>query len=581
MLFNHPKMILCTANDSLTAGIWHGNKLNTLQTFTNNEAGHEAFADYLLKNKQTNIYLIANSIDEDYRVESLPHTTGKTRSEILTRKLNQFSRNAVYRTAHFIDRDADKRKDDRFLFVALNSAELLSGWIAQIKAQEAPLVGVYMLPMISQEIIRLNQSLANTAEKNTRKQTANQSAAALQSPHVLLCEQLNSGLRQSYLKNGKLRMSRMVSFKARTEAVGLSNSESEDNKYSAFYAEEIEKTRLYLMSQRLISRETPLHIVLTTLEDNSRFSEHIAQQMHTICTQINLSRLANPYLITPELLKLNPELLHMQILANGFVPISLAPPGMTKTYQLNNVRSGIIMASILVAVIGSFSVLGLFYKSMSLSNETQIKINQTVLQQRLYRDVAKDFPNSPVVSSELKTAVELAQQIKANSKTPARLMQVLSGALDAQPEIQLARLRWMLSNDSAVKDDDTTGKNSANGTQTPNVNVTDPLNLLEIGFINAEIKDFSGDYRAALNSVTRFVAMLKANSAVMLVTVEQEPVNVSSFANLQGSTADENATERPPAVFKLKLVLKPAIPKTNANQVNVNQAAASKAWAAL
>jgi hypothetical protein len=42
--------------------------------------------------------------------------------------------------------------------------------------------------------------------------------------------------------------------------------------------------------------------------------------------------------------------------------------------------------------------------------------------------------------------------------------------------------------------------------------------------------------------------------------VLQAPVNVSSLANLQGSTTDEDAsTERPPALFKLKIVLKPKL----------------------
>jgi len=40
------------------------------------------------------------------------------------------------------------------------------------------------------------------------------------------------------------------------------------------------------------------------------------------------------------------------------------------------------------------------------------------------------------------------------------------------------------------------------------------------------------------------------------VVVLQEPVNVSSLANLKGSTLDENTSERTPAEFKLKIVLK-------------------------
>ena len=81
---------------------------------------------------------------------------------------------------------------------------------------------------------------------------------------------------------------------------------------------------------------------------------------------------------------------------------------------------------------------------------------------------------------------------------------------------------------------------------------------MQIGFVNAEIKGFTGDYRKALNSVNQFVSHLRDNVLVEQVVVLQEPVNVSSLANLQGSTTDENTTtERPPAIFKIKIVLKP------------------------
>ena len=86
----------------------------------------------------------------------------------------------------------------------------------------------------------------------------------------------------------------------------------------------------------------------------------------------------------------------------------------------------------------------------------------------------------------------------------------------------------------------------------------DPTKLIQVGFINAEIKGFNGNYREALSSVNTLVNHLRENAQVEQVTVLQEPVNVSSLANLQGSTTDENATtESTPAIFKLKIVLKP------------------------
>ena len=527
MFANNSKMILCASNINLTAGIWHGQKLQSTQIFQNNEQGRTEFAAYLQNNSDTSIYLIANSTDEDYRVESLPHTSGRTRSEILERKLNQFSRSAIYRTAHFINRATDKRKDDNFLFVALNNSDFIQGWINAINSVQAPLVGIYMLPMISQAIVRQHKLMA---------------------PHILLCEQLASGLRQSYLLNGRLRMSRLVPMR-----------DIAPNKLSAFYAIETDKTRLYLVSQRLITRETTLNLVLPSLDDFQDICQRIGQQSSTECTAVDLYSFAKHYFANPEILRQNPELLHMQLLASGQVPDNLAPAAITKTYQLNNVRSSILIAIMVAIGIGLIMAGYYFYQSYKLNDETNVALAETSIQQHLYNEVSKDFPVTPIASSDLKTAVDLAQSVTNNTKTPYRLMQVLSRAIDQQPEIQLARLRWVLSNDASFKDNESSAMTPVAGQEMQQPAVSDPLNLLEIGFVNAEIKDFNGDYRAAINSVSHFISLLKTNTAVAQVMMLQEPVNVSSFANLQGSTEDENTTELPPAVFKIKVVLKPVV----------------------
>jgi hypothetical protein len=76
MLNNSRKLILCATNSNLTAGLWHGSKLQTYAVFGNTSQDHTAFSEYLAKNNDTNIYLIVDAVEEDYRVESLPHTTG-------------------------------------------------------------------------------------------------------------------------------------------------------------------------------------------------------------------------------------------------------------------------------------------------------------------------------------------------------------------------------------------------------------------------------------------------------------------------------------------------------------------------
>jgi hypothetical protein len=182
--------------------------------------------------------------------------------------------------------------------------------------------------------------------------------------------------------------------------------------------------------------------------------------------------------------------------------------------------------------------------------------------------VAKRYPVTAIGANDLQIAVELDKKIATYPKSPRRMVQVLSAALEhsgqkAFDNIQLGRLRWLLSNDGNVKDHDkampVTVSSAANNAQAT-VNLPLPADasaLYEIGFVTAEIAGFSGDYRAALNTVNRYVANIKADARVAYVEVLQEPVNVSSFADLQGSTADEQSAQKLPVYFKLKVILKP------------------------
>ena len=484
--------------------------------------------------KQCNLFIYGDG----YRYATAAHHRRGARREIIERKQGQFNRNSLYRAAHFINRASDKRKDDNFLFVALSNADFLQGWMDAIQANHAPLVGVYLLPMISQVVVRQMKLMA---------------------PHILLCERLSSGLRQTYLHNGRLRMSRLVPMK-----------DVKPNQLAYFYLVEIDKTRLYLMSQRLIAGETPLQMVLPAVDGtHDEIAKSISQDQGLECKAVDLLAYAKDVNIAADLVKAHPELLHMQLLANGHVPDNLAPTTLSKIHGLNNVRRKINIATASIATLGVILATYYAWQGMQQKDQLQYTAAQTQQQQQQYEQVAQNFPFTPIPSTELKIAAELAQNIKNNNQTPRLIMLVLSNAFESSPEIGLNRLRWVQTSDRALTDieGNDNAQNQAPNTQ-PSAN-GDPNKLIQVGFVNAEIKGFTGDYRKALNSVNQFVSRLRENALVEQVDVLQEPVNVSSLANLQGSTTDENATtERPPAIFKIKIILKPNIeaPSTEVSQ---------------
>ena len=519
------KLVLCATSHSLLAGLWRAGKLQGSRAFNNDEAGHEAFAEFLKQYINIPMYLMADAVEEDYRLESVPHTTGAAKKELVNRKLNQFYRGLEYRTAHFVNRETSKRKDDKYLFVALNNADFLQAWVNLIHEAKVQLVGIYLLPMLSQVLVR---------------------QLKLMSPHILLCEKLSSGLRQTYLHNGRLRMSRLVP-----------NVPTAANQLGYFYLVETEKTRLYLISQRFITRETPLNLVLASLDGSTQhISKGISQEQGIECTDINLSQFTKSLNLPTKLIEQMPELLHMHLLASGHVVDNLASEALTKEYDFSKLKQNIKLAALLLGLLGIFAAGGMLMQGLNYQSALKEATQDTVLQQRRYEEAAKNFPVTTIGAEDLKAAVELDKTISLYPKSPRRMMQVVSRALEQVPEVQLDRLHWALTNDMNSKDDDKLISVPTSSTPTNPAFSADATKLYELAYVTAEISGFTGDYRSALNSVHKFVEKLKVDQNVAAVEVLQEPVNVSSFVNLQGSTTDEQTAQTQPALFKLKVILK-------------------------
>jgi hypothetical protein len=81
--------------------------------------------------------------------------------------------------------------------------------------------------------------------------------------------------------------------------------------------------------------------------------------------------------------------------------------------------------------------------------------------------------------------------------------------------------------------------------------------LHQLVFVDGEVAGFNGDYRAALVRVNQLAEKLRSLPQVAWVEVLQEPVNVSSYSRLQGSTTDAVSAVSMAADFKLKFILRP------------------------
>ncbi|MCB5190082.1 hypothetical protein LG198_05010 [Methylobacillus arboreus] len=514
------RLILCATNDKLIAGRWQFGRLRNYDVFINDAQGHAGFADFLLRYSFVPIYLMVDAQEEDFHVETLPHTIGRTRHEMLQRKLNHVYRGSTFRAAQFLTRERDKRRDDRFLFVALTNTDFLQPWLEAMVAQQAQLAGVYTLPMVSQRLLK---------------------KIKLNAGDILLSEQLSSGLRQSYLHQGRLRISRQVQIPA--EAY---------DKLAYFHLVETDKARLYLLSQRLIARDTALKVVvLTPSDDAEHIARNIQQEQGLECQAINLAQVASHVGLPPDHVRLFPELLHMHMLARGNVPDNLAPEPITRHYKLEFLRKSLVGSALVIALLGLLLTVLYLVQAMGEAQKIEQLVVETRQQEQRYGEVANNFPATPINGMDLQTAAGIHEAIRQHETNPGKMMQVVSSVLNQLPGIQLERLRWVMSPNLALGDTESEGATAA-PTQAASGGT-----LYQIGFVSGEIRGFAGDYRAALEIVQHFSEVLKADASVMEVVILQQPVNVSSYSSLQGSTTDERTAQREKAVFKLKLVLKP------------------------
>ncbi|MFH1493277.1 MAG: hypothetical protein ABIG70_00570 [Pseudomonadota bacterium] len=505
------KIIFCVTTQGAIGSLFEHGKLGQCRNFPATEEGQREFGDLLSAHPAVPVYMMVDSVEEDYHAEALPHVSGSARHELLQRKLKQLYRNTPYCTAWIQGRDSGKRRDDRYLFAALTNTDMLRPWLDMLQQHQAPLAGLYLLPMVSQELLALLK---------------------LTHLDVLLVNKHHDDLRQSYFQGGQLKASRLA-------VVGAENAGVD-----ALMAE-IGKTRLYLNSLRLAARESRLVVLLLDSDDSMEEVQQRLQADPTFDSQ-RLTRREISARLKSTPLGACPYATHMTVLGLRAPANNLAPASITRSHWRHQLRSALYGASAIAAVVSLIWTGTNLFQRHQFDGESSDLALQTQDQQARYVEVTKTFPQSPASADNLEKAVQLAELLKQDSRTPERMMQVVSRALESSPEVVLARLAWKfgMSGGESTDKPPVTGSPAAGS------------NWQEWGMLEAEIRPFHGDYRAAMAGINRFAARLSHDAEVANANVTQMPLDVHSASALSGNTLDATSKDSVRAEFKLKLVLR-------------------------
>jgi hypothetical protein len=245
-----------------------------------------------------------------------------------------------------------------------------------------------------------------------------------------------------------------------------------------------------------------------------------------------------------------PDALYLHYLGLQPKQGNLAPEPVTERFQIYQLRRALYATA---AIAGGVSVAWIAlnaYQIYDLRSQQALAISQAADFQRRYQEVTRSFPATPTNADNLVAAVQTAERMKQVKHTPEPAMLIVSRALEQFPTFQLKSFGWRY----ALRDFDAEA-----GTRRPDeppapAAAAGAARRKQSAFIEAEIQPFAGDYRAALDTISRFAETLRQDPAVAQVNVVALPLNVSPSTALSGSTS-ESVNRPTSAPFRVHLVL--------------------------
>ncbi|CAG4884239.1 conserved protein of unknown function [Georgfuchsia toluolica] len=489
------RLLLLEAN-RLSAWHWQGGHLHAEQNFASDSTGHEAFAKYLAAHGNSIFSIMADVPEEGFQIEDIPFVSGKDRNALTQRRLAQYYYGTPFALATSLGRQKSGRRDEKMLFTALTQPRHLEPWLAALRAAERRLAGIY------------SASLALTALLHHLK---------LPGPRLVLWL-TRSGIRQTFINDGKLYFSRLTTLAADTpEEVAVA------------CAVEAGKIYQYLAGQRLIDRSATLQALILAHPDQfSILRAHCRPSAELAFEYIDLlSEARKAGLKTP------PRDSHCELLL--LHQLVLRPPGQQFAhpaelhfFRLWQLRSGLVAAAAIIFLICLLYAAKQYWDVNTLQENTLQMAEQTQVDENKYQAVMKSLPLLPISTENMRALVTRFEELDKRSPLMETMCIPLSRALDAMPGIELQRISWQLS-----------AKLPPSTEQVSGVLKQPPLNVSGSYYAIAEINvhlpvALANDHRALLQLVNQFVTELGKEKSLG-VQITQLPFDAESGKTIKSS----------------------------------------------
>lgn len=467
-------VLLFVGDRNCRVAFWKNGFLHSQMAFPNNEEGRRQYAHYLDAMKKPTVSILADLVEEDYRLESVPSLRGRDRSLFYARKLEQYYRYTPLRNALFQEKEG---KNDHVLFSALTSPNLLLPWIAFMDKRRVAVSSVCSVAMLSRRFI-----------------------GKIPSSHILLFSFQDMGLRQSFFLNGKLNFSRLTLLHPGDDLAAVVQIESD-------------RIFKYLHTLNLIPEHGALLVcILCGIEERKSLGQVLEDTDSVHHVYFDLKEAAARIGFRGALEGSDALPLFLHLLAREPGANQYGSEEHTHRYDLRQWQRFASALSAALILTGSIWAGIDIVKAFSLHSQSRLLAARTDAVMIQYSKLVPSDSGS-ASPQKMKAAVKLFDKISSAIPKPGLIMSEVSQALDAYPDVRIDKLSWLAAkNPELVK--------SANGEVKGGRDVFEPGPLYLTVFIEGDIFPFDGNYRHANETVDSFCAELgKIGMTVTKITL--------------------------------------------------------------
>lgn len=515
------KLVLHLGNDELVCVPWRFGRPLSERRFATSEHGYAQFTEWLRDWQNVPTRLVVDLIEEDFRVETLPHLRGRDRRVVIERRLAQLYRATPFRLAVMQGREAGGRRDDVVLCTAITQTDSLVACLDALARWRIPMLGVYPAALLGEQLLR---RLRVDAEQL-----------------VLVTLLPRDALRMSFFQRGRLRFSRIS--QPAPDATGS---------IAAGLREETRRTLQYVGAQSWFVRNVPVGtLLIAEAADADRLAavwQDTESPLQVISPLAVARRLGTR--VQPSAANATGLLLHLLMLHPPRE--QLAPRERTRDGWLWRLRSLIFAASSAVAL-GAAVLAGLDVVTALDVRESSARLTSELAIRR--DEIAQAQARMPVSSlspDRMSALVRFDRNEVEGAPQFTPLLQGISRALDGAPDLRLRRVVWTTS--TARPAPAAKGvmpvSGSSNGPRTDNQVLTGLIrrHWYQEARIEGEIAESSRDPALADQAVERLAAALRGPG--LDVEVARPPYDLDPAHGL-GSNAIELTGRSPQFVLRV------------------------------